>query len=392
MNEKEKSAIAKIDASDVRSKDYGELLRNISGLIEEGRKAAVRHINTAIIATYWLVGMRIVEHEQKGRERATYGEEALRNLAKELTKKYGNGLSFPQLKNIRQFYLTYRREGFHPSSQVALEKGYALRSQFPYLLQEIGSQFPLSWTHYRFLMRIEKAEKRTFYERLSIQGHWSSRHLEREINALLYERTALSKRREIVIAKANEHAVLARPEDEVKDSYVLDFLGLKNEYSESDLEDALIRHIESFLLELGRGFAFVARQKRFMVGSDEYRIDLLLFNIALSRYIVVELKLDKFTHSHAGQINFYVNWVKDNILPRAKNEPFGIILCSDKNNATVRYATGGLSNKIFVSKYLLELPKPEELQRELERGRDLFLRHQASRLIERKETAGEAAA
>jgi predicted nuclease of restriction endonuclease-like (RecB) superfamily len=228
-------------------------------------------------------------------------------------------------------------------------------------------------------MPIEEPRKRSFYEQASIQGHWSVRQLDREINALLYERTALSKRKELVLAKANKNAIVTKPEDEIKDSYVLDFVGLKNEYSESDLEDALIRHLENFLLELGRGFTFVARQKKFVLDGDEYRIDLLLFNISLNAYIVLELKLTKFTHSHAGQTNFYVNWVKDNVSPRAENDPIGIILCSNKNNTTVKYATGGLNNKIFVSKYLLELPKPEELQRELERGRELFLQNQSSR-------------
>lgn len=355
---------------------YFELLKNICALIEEGRRTAGRQINVTLTATYWLVGMSIVEYEQGGKKRAAYGEETLKRLAGELAKRYGNGFSFPQLKNIRQFYLTYRREGFRPSSQLALQKGYTLSSQFPYLLRDIGAQFPLSWSHYCLLMRIETAEKSHFYENLSIQGHWSVRQLDREINALLYERTALSKRKDLVIAKANSDAIVLRAEDEIKDSYVLDFLGLKNEYSESELEDALIRHLENFLLELGRGFAFVARQKRFILDGDEYRLDLLLFNIALACYVILEIKVGRFTHSHTGQINFYVNWVKENIFPMAQNDPIGIILCTDKNNTTVRYATGGLSNKIFVSKYLLELPKPEELQRELERGRDLFLQQQ----------------
>lgn len=262
---------------------------------------------------------------------------------------------------------------------------------FRMALGEIAGNLPLSWSHYSLLIRMEEPEKRAFYERLSLESHWSVRQLDREINALLYERTALSKRKDLVIARAHANTIVTKPEDEVKDSYVLDFLGLKNEYSESDLEDALIRHIENFLLELGRGFAFVARQKRFILDGDEYRIDLLLYNITLACYVILEIKVTKFIHSHAGQINFYVNWVKENILPRAENDPIGIILCSDKNNTTVRYATGGLSNKIFVSKYLLELPKPEELQRELERGRDLFLQRQVHRKLELNRGGGTGA-
>ncbi|HOW87309.1 MAG TPA: PDDEXK nuclease domain-containing protein [Candidatus Omnitrophota bacterium] len=362
-----------------RPAEYQELFASISALIEEGRKAAVRQINTTLIATYWMIGMRIVEFEQGGKERAAYGEEILQNLAQELTKRYGNGFGFTQLKTVRQFYLTYRQDGFKPSIQMALQKGHTLCGQFPYLLREINAYFTLSWSHYRLLIRIEEPEKRAFYNALSVQNHWSVRQLDREINALLYERTALSKRKDLVLARANENPIVAKPEDEVKDSYVLDFLGLKKDYAESDLEDALIRHLENFLLELGRGFAFMARQKRFAVDGDEYRIDLLLYNILLKAYIVLELKLTKFTHSHAGQTNFYVNWVKENVLPKAENDPIGIILCSDKNNTTVRYATGGLNNKIFVSKYQLQLPKPEELEREIERGKQLFLQNHVNR-------------
>ncbi len=358
---------------------YPRLVEHLSSIIEEGKHHAVRQINAALIATYWLMGMRIVEYEQGGNKRAGYGEETLKRLAQELTKKYGNGFSLPQLKNVRQFYHTYHQKSYTPSSQLAVQKGYALSSQFPFLLREVTKQFPLSWSHYSLLMRLDAQEKRAFYEHLSIQGHWSVRQLDREVNALLYERTALSKRKELVLARANENQVIIKPEDEIKDSYVLDFLGLKNEYSELDLEDALIRHLENFLLELGRGFAFVARQRRFAVDGDEHRIDLLLYHISLRCYVVIELKIGKFTHNNAGQINFYVNWAKDNVLPHAENDPIGIVLCTDKNNTTVRYATGGLNNRIFVSKYQLELPRPEEFKRELERGRELFLQNQISR-------------
>ena len=357
-----------------RLPDYSELVRVTSHLIESGRQSVARQVNIALIATYWLIGARIVTYEQKGESRAAYGEALLEKLGEDLSSKYGKGFSERNLDLMRQFYMTYpipqtlSAESSSPgnTNQMALNPG---------MLEQVGEFFVLSWSHYCLLMRIEDNDKRLFYEKLSVQGIWSIRQLQREINALLYERTALSKRKELVLAKANEHAITTRPEDEIKDSYVLDFLGLKNEYSESDLEEALIRHLENFLLELGRGFTFVARQKRFILDGDEYRIDLLLYHISLRRYIVAELKLTKFTHAHAGQTNFYLNWVKDNILPRAENDPIGIILCSGKNNTTVKYATGGLNNKIFVSKYLLELPKPEELQREIERGRNLFLQN-----------------
>ncbi len=362
-----------------QSVEYRELLSGMASLIESGRQIVVRQVNTTLIATHWFMGRRIVEFEQKGKARAEYGEALLQRLGQDLSSKYGKGFSERNLKLMRQFYLCYPiRQSLIAESGIAV-KGNPTDEHKLFKVNELRKLFPLSWTHYVCLVRMEDSQKRSFYETLSIQNHWPVRQLDREINALLYERTALSKRKEIVIAKACENAISTKPEDEIKDSYVLDFLGLKNEYSESDLEDALIRHIESFLLELGRGFAFVARQKKFSVDGDEYRIDLLLFSISLGRYIVIELKLGKFTHSHAGQINFYVNWTKENILPQAENDPIGIILCSDKNNTTVKYATGGLSDRIFVSKYQLELPKPEELQRELKRGRELFLQHQSHR-------------
>lgn len=350
---------------------YPRLLEHLSTIIEEGKHYAVRQINTALVITYWQLGKWIIIYEQKGKERAEYGEQLLKKLAQDLIPKYGKGFSERNLELMRKFYLCYPTSINHPISQTLSAKFERL--EIPAL------KHPFSWSHYVLLMGIEDEHKRRFYENLTFQGHWSVRQLDREVNALLYERTALSKRKELVLAKADENPIVLKPEDEVKDSYVLDFLGLKNEYSESDLEDALIRHLENFLLELGRGFTFVARQKRFVLDGDEYRIDLLLFNISLKAYIILEIKLTKFTHAHAGQTNFYVNWVKDNVLPCAENDPFGIILCSDKNNTTVKYATGGLSNKIFVSKYLLELPKPEELQRELERGKELFLQRQVGR-------------
>jgi predicted nuclease of restriction endonuclease-like (RecB) superfamily len=350
----------------------------MSSLIEAGRHSAARQVNTVLMATYWFMGQRIIRHEQKGEARAGYGEALLERLGKDLSSKYGKGFSQRNLELSRQFYLTYRiPQTLSAESHGVLNQKPGLHNQL--VLQKIGQIFPLSWSHYCLLMRIEEKDKREFYEKLCIQGHWSVRQLDREIQALLYERTSLSKRKELVLAKANENPIIVKPEDEVRDSYVLDFLGLKNEYSELNLENALIHHLENFLLELGRGFTFVARQKRFAVDGDEYRIDLLLYHISLKCYVIIELKIGKFTHNNAGQINFYVNWAKENVLPQAENEPIGIILCSDKNNTTVRYATGGLINKIFVSKYQLQLPKPEELQRELERGRELFLQNQSSR-------------
>lgn len=375
----------------VRTDSYKELLNSISSLIEQGRKTAVRQINTVLVATYWLMGRQIVEHELKGKKRAEYGEALLQSLASDLSKRFGKGFGYANLNFMRQFYLTYAPEKILQTvSRESLARRASLQSDnYAMALGEIARCLPLSWSHYCLLMRIEDPQKRAFYERLCLDGHWSVRQLDRENQSMLYERTALSKRRELVLKKANENPIVVRPEDEIKDSYVLEFLNLKNEYSETDLEDALIHHLERFLLELGAGFAFVARQKRFSLGGDEYRMDLVLFHIPLKCYVILDLKIGRFTHEYAGQMNLYLNWAKDHLIPQAENDPVGIILCADKNNACVKYATGGLSNKIFVSKYQLKLPKPGELERELERGRDLFLRH-GTVLQKTKEITGEA--
>ena len=253
--------------------NYSTLITDLASLIEEGRRVAVRYVNTALVATYWLIGKRIVEFEQKGKERAEYGERLLKKLSADLTKRFGKGFSFPQLKNIRQFYVIYREKSYTLSSQLnhatnmqtlsaeLLEKSQTL-SSLSEISHTLCAQFPLSWSHYCLLMRLDEPLKREFYEAECIKGNWSVRQLDRQIQSMLYERTALSKRKLAVIAKAHEKPITLKPEDEIKDPYVLEFLGLKDEYSESQLEEALIRHLEHFLLELGTGFTFVARQKR----------------------------------------------------------------------------------------------------------------------------------
>jgi len=347
--------------------NYKKLLESISNLIEAGRKTAARQINTILVATYWLMGRRIVTYEQKGEKRAEYGDSLMERLSRDLMPRYGKGYSDRNLKLMRQFYIDY------PIRQtLSAEFGTSSHNA----LETIAKGFSLYWSHYCLLVRIDDLKKRDFYEKLSIQNNWSVRQLDREINALLYERTGLSKRKDLVLAQANKTPITLKPEDEIKDSYILDFLDLKDEYSETDLEDAMIRHMERFLLELGCGFSFIARQKRFNLDGDDYRIDLILFHMLLKCYVIIELKATRFAHAHAGQMNLYLNWAKDFLLPKAENVPLGIILCSDKSGACVKYATGGMSNSIFVAKYQLQLPKPEDLQRELERGRDLFLQRQ----------------
>jgi len=354
---------------------YSTLIADLDVLIEQGRKAAVRSINMALVSTYWLIGRRIVEFEQKGKERAEYGEATLRRIAEDLTRKFGKGFGFSQMKMIRQFYLAYPGKSRTLSGQsVQSEKGQTLSGQLSATdRNDISVRFPLSWSHYCLLVRIDEPVKRDFYETESIRGNWSVRQLDRQIQSMLYERTALSRRKLAVIAKAHEKPIALKPEDEIKDPYILEFLGLKDEYSESELEEALIRHLEHFLLELGIGFTFIARQKRITLEGTHYRLDLLFYHRVLRCLVAIDLKIGEFTHADAGQMNLYLNYLKDKEKLLAENDPVGIILCTDKKKTVVEYALGGLDNKIFASKYKLRLPDPEVLRAEIELERRRLL-------------------
>jgi predicted nuclease of restriction endonuclease-like (RecB) superfamily len=338
-------------------------------------------VNTALLATYWLMGRRIVEYEQKGKERAEYGEELLVRLADDLSSRFGKGFSKSNLFMMRAFYLAY------PEQQIfQTVSGKFLSTETESKIQRIQTvsgisellvqRFPLSWSHYCLLLRLDEPFRREFYEAECIRGNWSVRQLDRQIQSMLYERTALSKRKLAVIAKAHEKPLALRPEDEIKDPYILEFLGLKDEYSESQLEEALIKHLEHFLLELGIGFTFVARQKRITLEGTYYRLDLLLYHRVLKCLIAIDLKIGEFTHADAGQMNLYLNYLKDKEKLPEENDPVGIILCSDKKKTVVEYALGGMNNKIFTSKYRLQLPEPEVLKTEIE--------HERQRLLEMK--------
>jgi predicted nuclease of restriction endonuclease-like (RecB) superfamily len=222
-------------------------------------------------------------------------------------------------------------------------------------------------------MRLDESTKREFYESECIRGNWSVRQFDRQIQSMLYERTALSKRKLAVIDKAHEKPVILTPEDEIKDPYVLEFLGLKDEYSELQLEEALIKHLELFLLELGAGFTFVARQKRISLEGSHFRLDLLLYHRILRCLVAIDLKIGEFSHADAGQMNLYLNYLKDREKLPDENDPVGLILCSDKRQTVVEYALGGMTNKIFASKYKIQLPDPEVLKTEIERERQRLL-------------------
>ena len=375
-----------------KKQTYSNLITDIASLIEQGRKVAVRYVNTALVVTYWLMGRRIVEYEQHGKGRADYGQALLKKLSVDLVKRFGKGWGEPHLRAVRQFYLIYgdlkKRYTLCSQSGLLGKTGirHTLCSELLPVVESINEQsilidsfsrmFPLSWSHYRLLMRIDEVFKREFYEAECIRGNWSVRQLDRQIQSMLYERTALSKRKLSVITKAHKKPITLKPEDEIKDPYVLEFLGLKDEYSESQLEESLIKHLEHFLLELGIGFTFVARQKRITIEGKHYRLDLLLYRRILRCLVAIDLKIGEFTHADAGQMNLYLNYLKDKEKLFEESNPVGLILCSDKNKTIVEYALGGMSNKIFTSKYRLQLPDPEVLKAEIE--------HERQRLLEMK--------
>ena len=313
----------------------------------------------------WEIGRRIVDFEQRGARRAEYGVSLLQRLAKDLSARFGRGFGYSNLNLFRQVYLTYRDR--HPILQSVT--GESLIPVNTPVDRPLHQGFVLSWTHYVRLLPLEEQGKRDFYEEEARRAGWSVRQLDRQINSMLYERVALSKKKGELLKKAETAGDRVRAEEEIKDPYVLEFLGLPEPISERDLEDALIRHMADFLLELGYGFTFVARQKRLQIGSESYYIDLLFYHRGLRCLVVIDLKVGKFTHADAGQMNLYLNYLTENEMSEGEESPIGLILCSEKDEAVAHYALGKLTNKIFASRYKLHLPDPQILTREVEAER-----------------------
>lgn len=330
---------------------YGE----IKAILESARSQAFRAVNFAMVQAYWNIGRVIVEEEQRGKARAEYGEYLLKDMSERLTKDFGQGFDYSNLKNMRQFYLTF-------------PIGDALRSQ-------------LSWTHYRLLMRLEKESAREFYLQECISANWSTRQLERQINSFYYERLLASRDRKPV--KAEIHEVEPGPtlEDIIRDPYVLEFLNLKDTpaFREKELESALIGKLQEFMLELGKGFSFVARQKRFTFDGQHFFIDLVFYNYMLKCFVLIDLKVGTLSHQDLGQMQMYVNYYTREMRNEGDNPPIGIILCADKSDAVVRYTLPEGSTQIFASRYKLYMPTEEELRAEIIRDRDMIERERRLR-------------
>ena len=352
---------------------YSKALSDIKNLVQQARYASARSVNAIMTATYWEIGRKIVEVEQKGQKRADYGKQIIKKISKDLTKSYGKGFGERSLERCRQFYLVYVRS--KKSSTVLTESLKSLKSG---KLFEIHSKlpeiFPLPWTTYVRLLSVEDESARKFYEDEALRGGWSVRQLDRQISSQFYTRTLLSKNK----MKMLTEGVKAKPEDKVtpeeavKDPYVLEFLNLKDEYSESELEEALIIHLEKFLIELGGDFAFVGRQKRLRIGDDWFRVDLVFFHRGLKCLVLIELKVNDFTYADAGQMNMYLNYAKEHWTNKNENAPIGLILCAGGKKTLVKYALQGMSNKILATKYQTKLPSPKMLSQEIEKTKKML--------------------
>jgi len=340
---------------------YDGLLSDVAGLLGSARRASARAVNTILTATYWEIGRRIVEFEQRGEAKAVYGERILERLSRDLSTQFGRGFRRRNLFQIRAFYLAWDPERIW--SKLSDRSGIVQTASAQFTVQDLTSAFLLPWSHYVRLLSVENSRAREFYEAEAIHGGWSVRQLDRQIATLFYERTVLSRDNSAMLKKGAppRSGEVPTAEEEIRDPYVLEFLGLKDEYSESDLEEALIQHLERFLLEMGGDFTFVGRQRRLRIGTEWYRIDLLFFHRKLRCLVVIDLKVGKFTHADAGQMHMYLNYAREQWTHEGENPPVGLILCAEKDSAVARYALEGLPNKVLAAEYKLALPKESDL-------------------------------
>jgi predicted nuclease of restriction endonuclease-like (RecB) superfamily len=348
------------------------MLAEVVGLLESARRASARVVNAIMTATYWKVGQRIVEFEQRGKERAKYGEQLLERLSDDLTARFGRGFSVDNLELMRRFYHAYQSGQISETLSRNSEPTVISETQ-PRKLEigDLAKVFPLPWSHYVRLLSVEKPEARKFYEEEALRGGWPVRQLDRQVSSLFYERTLLSRKKAAMLRKGAvpQPGELPTPEEEIKDPFVLEFLSLKDEYSESDIEAALIDKLEEFLLELGGDFTFVGRQRRLRIGDEWYRVDLVFFHRILRCLVVIDLKAGKFTHADAGQMHVYLNYARKHWMRPGENPPVGLILCSEKDAALVQYALEGLPNKVLAAEYKTKLPDEKLLAAELEKTR-----------------------
>ena len=322
---------------------YNALLQNVGNALTQGRSRAAAAVNAAMVQTYWEIGRQIVEYEQKGNERAEYGTELLKRLSRDLTERYGKGFGKSNIFAMRRFFLLYQK------------------------FQTVSGK--LTWSHYVELLKVDDPLERSFYEKESEQSHWGVRELKRQMDSMLFQRLALSTDKNEVARLASDGQVIEKPEDILKDPYVFEFTGLPQMpvYKEGDLETALVNNLSQFLLELGKGFAFVGRQQTFTIDGRTYKIDLVFYHRILKCFVLIDLKRGEIQHEDIGQMNFYLNYYRAEMNTEGDTEPIGIILGSKSNKLTMQYALQGISNQLFVSRYQLYLPEREQLEAEFQR-------------------------
>lgn len=359
--------------------DYAGIHGDIVALLDAARRTAARSVNAVMTATYWRIGRRIVEFEQGGQERAAYGEALLKRLSADLSVRFGRGFSVRNLEQMRLFYLAWPVERISqtPSAKLPSPRNSqtvsgifdGLEAAGP--LPALAQTFPLPWSAYVRLLSVKNELARGFYETEALRCGWSVRQLDRQIGSQFYERTALSHNKAAMLQKAEtaEPEDAITPEQAIKDPFVLEFLDLKDEYSETELEDALIRHLADFLMELGDDFAFVGRQRRLRIDDTWFRVDLLFFHRRLKCLVVIDLKVGKFGYADAGQMHLYLNYAREHWMKPGENPPVGLILCAEKGAAEAHYALEGLPNKVLAAEYQTVLPDEQLLAEELSKTR-----------------------
>lgn len=354
------------------------LIKQAIALLESSRFQVARQTNSLIVFTYFHVGRLIVEHEQSGKAKAAYGEETIKQLSKELTKKFGTGFSERSLEHTRAFFLLYQKRKSHIPIPQTLSAEFN-KNQKPQTVSAVfdkpakpGSTrvpfnelFPLPWSHYVLLCRIKDDNERSFYEIEAKQGNWSVRELQRQLNSSLFERITLSKDKKKVKELAKKGLIIEKPDDVLKAPYVLEFLGLKEKtnYTESDFEASIISKIEHFLMEMGKGFLFAGRQVRFSFDGDDFYVDLVLYNRLLNCFVLVDLKIGKLKHQDIGQMQMYVNYYDRYVKKKGEKPTLGIIICKDKSDAIVEITLPEKNNTIFAKEYKLYMPSKAALKK-----------------------------
>ena len=323
--------------------NYQELLQHVGDTLEQGRSRAAAAVNTAVVATYWEIGRQIVEYEQGGSAKAEYGSELLKKLSRDLTDLYGSGFGMSNINKMRKLYLTYP------------------------ILQTVSAK--LSWSHYVELLKIDDPLERSFYEKEAESERWGVRELKRQMDSMLFHRLALSTDRAEVLRLAKEGEIIERPEDILREPYIFEFTGLPQlpVYKEGDLEEALVNNLSMFFLELGKGFTYVGQQQKIVIGGRTYKVDLVFYHRILKCFVLIDLKRGEVQHEDIGQMNFYLNYYREEMNTEGDTEPIGIVLGAYQDKVVMQYALQNITNQVFVSRYQLYLPDRAQLEAEFRR-------------------------